>query len=87
METLKLTRKEAQLLKDRQVVTVDELVYTRSGVYLTVEANRLSTISKKLSESKIDAFNGTITPKITMLVFIIFVPLSAWLLFCVCQCG
>ena len=73
METLKLTRKEAQVLKDRQVVTVDELVYNRSGVYLTVEANRLPTISKKLSESKIDAFNGTITPKITMLVFVIFV--------------
>ena len=73
METLKLTRKEAQLLKDRQVVTVDELVYNRSGVYLTVEDNRLSTISKKLSESKIDAFNEIITPKITILVFLIFV--------------
>lgn len=79
METLKLTRKEAQLLKDKQVVEADELVYNRSGVYLTVEANRLSTLSKNLSESKIDAFNGIITPKITMLVFIIFV-LSMFLL-------
>lgn len=73
METLKLTRKEAQLLKDRQVVTVDELVYNRSGVYLTVEATRLPTIGKVLSYSKIDTFNGLVTPKITMLVFIIFV--------------
>jgi len=46
METLKLTRKEAQLLKDKQAVEVDELVYNRSGVYLMVEANRLPTISK-----------------------------------------
>ena len=79
METLKLTRKEAQVLKDRQVVTVDELIYGRSGVYLTVKATRLPAISKVLSESKIDAFNGIITPKITMLVFLIFV-LSIFLL-------
>jgi len=73
METLKLTRKEAQLLKDKQAVEADELVYNRSGVYLTVDATKLPAISKVLSYSKIDAFNGTITPKITMLVFIIFV--------------
>lgn len=79
METLKLTRKEAQVLKDKQVVEVDELMYGRSGVCLTVEDTRLPTISKVLSESKIDAFNGLVTPKITMLVFIIFV-LSMFLL-------
>ena len=70
METLKLTHKEAQLLKDRQVVTVDELVYNRSGVYLTVEATRLPDISKVLSDRKIDTFNGTITLRIIKLVFI-----------------
>lgn len=73
METLKLTRKEAQMLKDKQAVDVNELVYSRSGVYLTVDSTKLSTVSKVLSESKIDAFNGLVTPKITMLVFIIFV--------------
>ena len=73
METLKLTRKEAQLLKNKQVVGVNELMYGRSGVYLTVEDTRLPTISKVLSDSKIDAFNGTMTLRIIMLVFIIFV--------------
>lgn len=79
METLKLTRKEAQLLKDKQVVDVNELVYSRSGVYLTVDSTTLPIVSKVLSESKIDAFNGVVTPKITMLVFLIFV-LSMFLL-------
>lgn len=73
MATLKLTRKEAQLLKDKQAVEANELVYNRSGVYLTVEDTKLTAISKILSYRKIDAFNGVITPKITMLVFIIFV--------------
>ena len=73
METLKLTRKEAQLLKDKQVVKLDELMYGRSGVYLTVDDTRLPTISKVLSDSRIDAFNGTITLRIIMLVFIVFV--------------
>lgn len=79
METLKLTRKEAQLLKDKQAVDVNELVYSRSGVYLTVDSTKLPIVSKVLSESKIDAFNGIVTPKITMLVFLIFV-LSMFLL-------
>lgn len=79
METLKLTRKEAQLLKDKQAVDADELIYSRSGVYLTVDATTLPIVSKVLSDSKIDAFNGRVTPKITMLVFIIFV-LSMFLL-------
>jgi len=73
VETLKLTRKEAQLLKDKQVVKLDELMYGRSGVYLTVDDTRLPTISKVLSDSRIDAFNGTITLRIIMLVFIVFV--------------
>lgn len=79
METLKLTRKEAQLLKDKQAVDVNELVYSHSGVYLTVDSTTLPIVSKVLSESKIDAFNGLVTPKITMLVFLIFV-LSMFLL-------
>jgi len=73
METLKLTRKEAQLLKDKQTVEADELVYSRSGVYLTVDSTKLPAISKVLSYSKIDTFNEIITPKITILVFLIFV--------------
>ena len=73
METLKLTRKEAQLLKDKQVVKLDELIYGRLGVYLTVDDTKLPTISKVLSDSRIDAFNGTITLRIIMLVFIVFV--------------
>ncbi|QBJ03550.1 hypothetical protein HWC09_gp012 [Lactobacillus phage 3-521] len=79
METLKLTRKEAQLLKDKQAVEADELVYNRLGVYLTVDSTTLPIVSKVLSESKIDAFNGLVTPKITMLFFLIFV-LSMFLL-------
>ena len=79
METLKLTRKESQLLKDKQVVDVDELIYGRSGVYLMVDDTKLPTISKVLSESKIDTFNGTVVPRITLLVFILFV-LSLFLL-------
>lgn len=73
METLKLTRKEAQLLKDKQAVDVNELVYSRSGVYLIVDPTKLPIVSKVLSDSKIDAFNGLVTPKITLLVFLIFV--------------
>lgn len=79
METLKLTHKEAQRLKDKQVVDVDELIYGRSGVYLTVEDTKLPNISKVLSDSKIDTFNGDVASRIIMLVFILFV-LSIFLL-------
>lgn len=79
METLKLTRKEAQLLKDKQVVKLDELIYGRLGVYLTVDDTKLPTISKVLSDKKIDTFNEIVAPRIIMLVFIFFV-LSVFLL-------
>lgn len=79
MATLKLTRKEAQLLKDKQVVKLDELIYGRLGVYLTVDDTKLPTISKVLSDKKIDTFNEIVAPRIIMLVFIFFV-LSVFLL-------
>ena len=79
METLKLTRKEAQMLKDKQVVKLDELIYGRLGVYLTVDDTKLPTISKVLSDRKIDTFNEIVVPRIIMLVFVFFV-LSVFLL-------
>lgn len=79
MATLKLTRKEAQLLKDKQVVKLDELIYGRLGVYLTVDDTKLPNISKALSDRKIDTFNEIVVPRIIMLVFIFFV-LSVFLL-------